>query len=402
MPAQNDDAPRLTLIGKLFLAIFLAVCAGGAWWLFTKDSPKDQSSTGTESKPSASGNSQQTTVRIAYGTEKKRWITWAVDEFKKTSKGKDIAIDLLPMGSIEGARATALESNGIHVWSPASSAYLDTFKSQWEMQHSSGDPIEYSEELALSPMVFVMWKDRYDAFLGKFQTLDFSTISQGLSEAGGWESIAQKPQWGFFKFGHTNPNESNSGLFSLILMAHHYHNKTTPLTMRDIVNPEFQTWLKTTEGAVSGLINSTGSMMRDMVLKGPSTYDAIFVYENVAIDYLKNAEGRWGQLHVSYPAINMWNNNPYYIIKAPWCSTAEKKAARTFLDFLMSDPIQQKSLEHGFRPGNANIAINSPESPFTLYEKYGLKIDLPSVAEPPKGDAISSLLTGWQRIRSAN
>ena len=46
------------------------------------------------------------------------------------------------------------------------------------------------------------------------------------------------------------------------------------------------------------------------MLKGPSSYDAVFVYESVAIDYLKNAEGRWGALHIIYPAYNMWNDNP--------------------------------------------------------------------------------------------
>lgn len=305
------------------------------------------------------------------------------------------------MGSLEGARATVQGDDKIHVWSPASSAYENVFRNLWELERT-GDPIVHSEDLALSPMVYVMWKDRYDAFVAKYEELNFDTIGEALSDPGGWNSIAEKPEWGFFKFGHTNPNSSNSGMLSLVLMAQYYHKKITPLEMGDIVNPGFQGWLKGIEGSVSGLIDSTGNMMRDMVLKGPSTYDVIFVYENVAIDFLKNAEGRWGQLHVSYPDINIWNNNPYYIIDAPWSTGDEKKAARIFLDFLMTEPIQQQSLVHGFRPGNASIPIKGPESPFEQYAKYGLQIDLPSVAQPPQADAINSLLTGWQRIRSSN
>src|SRR5262249_57845261 len=73
--------------------------------------------------------------------------------------------------------------------------------------------------------------------------------------------------------------------------------------------------------------NSTGNMMRDMVLKGPSSFDAVFVYESVAIDYLKNAEGRWGQLRAIYPKLNMWSDNPYYVLDTPWTTDAQKKAA---------------------------------------------------------------------------
>ena len=78
--------------------------------------------------------------------------------------------------------------------------------------------------------------------------------------------------------------------------------------------------------------------MREMVLKGPSSYDALLVYESVAIDYLKNAEGRWGPIHVIYPEYNAWNENPYYILNASWSSDDQRKAAQAFLDFLLSEP----------------------------------------------------------------
>ena len=50
------------------------------------------------------------------------------------------------------------------------------------------------------------------------------------------------------------------------------------------------------QSGVSGLSHSTGDMMKEMVLKGPTSYDGLMVYESVAIDYLAKAEGRWDQL----------------------------------------------------------------------------------------------------------
>jgi ABC-type Fe3+ transport system substrate-binding protein len=119
-----------------------------------------------------------------------------------------------------------------------------------------------------------------------------------------------------------------------------------------------------------------------------------------AIDYLKSAQGRWGDLSVIYPRLNIWNDNPYCILNAPWSSTDQKRAAGLFLDFLMSDQIQRAALEHGFRPGNLNVPVKTPDSPFVRYEASGLKVDLGSVCEPPKAEVIKQfawIMAAYQR-----
>ena len=63
------------------------------------------------------------------------------------------------MGSMEGARAVldGPKPIPIQVWSPASSAYRDAFEREWRTKHDN-QPILKAENLALTPMVFVMWK----------------------------------------------------------------------------------------------------------------------------------------------------------------------------------------------------------------------------------------------------
>src|SRR5258708_29845806 len=102
-------------------------------------------------------------------------------------------------------------------------------------------------------MVFVVWEERYQAVIQKYKTLTFKTIGEALQEKGGWETIAQKPEWGLFKFGHTHPNKSNSGLATLLLMAHEHQNKSKGLEVKDITNAEFQTWMQNLERGVTGL-----------------------------------------------------------------------------------------------------------------------------------------------------
>jgi hypothetical protein len=350
----------------------------------------------TAQKPRPATTAPEVELGIAYGTEKRRWLNEAVKLFADTPDGQRIRVKLLPMGSLQGAHAILDENQQIHVWCPASSMYREVFTTEWEIRHS-GKPIAKEEVLALTPMVFVIWQERYEAFRQKYEEVTFRAIAQALHEEGGWDGIAEQPNWGLFKFGHTHPLESNSGLQALVLMAYDFHYKNQELTVADIVATEFQNWLGTLERGVSGLSNSTGNMMKEMVLKGPSSFDAIMVYESVAIDYLKNAEGRWGRLQVVYPERNMWNDNPYYVLDTDWTGDDHHQAADIFLDFLMSKPIQEAALAHGFRPGNPDVPVKFTDSPFVKYEKYGLSIDLPTVCESPAPQVINNLQQTWQR-----
>jgi ABC-type Fe3+ transport system substrate-binding protein len=401
---MNDPAaPRLTIFGKLAIAALIGGSLWLAWSYFTRGAlpwksaarPADSGTVapGGPARPVPAG---AVTFGVAYGTEKKAWLEWAAAEWAKTDAGARMVPDLIPMGSLEGAQAIVAGDKRIHVWSPASSAYEDVFLQEWSVKQS-GKPILRKENLALTPMVFVFWEARHDAFLKKYKKVRFDTIRQALAEKSGWQGIAQKPEWGLFKFGHTNPNQSNSGLLTLVCMAYEFHAKSKGLELADVLDPKFQEWFESIEKAASGLANSTGNMMKEMVLKGPSSFDALFVYENVAIDYLKGAEGRWGSLRIAYPERNFWNENPYYVLDAPWSSPDQRKAASQFLDFLLSERVQKQALEHGFRPGNVAVPVKTPESPFSRYAANGVQIDLETVTETPRAEVINNLLASWQR-----
>ncbi|MCB9894525.1 MAG: substrate-binding domain-containing protein [Planctomycetes bacterium] len=391
------------------VGIFCAICAAvgvlmlikGAEWFGIGEGPSGTNEVADESTDD-SGSKQPVQpgevieIGIAYGTEKKRWLLDAVAEWEKEPAGKQVKINLLPMGSLEGAQEVLAENKNIHVWSPASSVYKDRFVLDWQLKFS-GDPIYAEDTLAISPMVFVMWEERYQAFIQKYGELNFSTIEQALNEPAGWDGIAGKPDWGLFKFGHTHPNKSNSGLVSLILMAYDYHKKTRDLQLKDILDTDFQSWFESLEKGVNFSVDSTGTLMERMVLTGPSTYDCVMVYENVAMDNIATAAGRWGEIRIVYPDRNLLNDNPYYILNTPWSDDAHKKTAKVFMEFLMSERIQRRALDHGFRPGNVRVPVKFAGSQFVSLENYGVKVDLNTACEPPKGAVLSNILDNWQR-----
>jgi hypothetical protein len=352
-------------------------------------------------RPSLTPDRPPVTINIAYGTEKKQWLEAALKEFRETPPGKRITIKLVPLGSVEGAEAV-LNGPGktpIHVWSPASSAYRDVFERKWHASRDSS-PILETRDLALTPMVFVMWKSRYDAFDHKYGPVTFRTLGEAMKAAKGWETIAERPDWGLsFKFGHTDPAHSNSGLMTLVLVAYDFANKQRNLGLPDVDRAEFRAWLGSFEHGVAkhggSLARSTGTLMEEMVKRGPSEYDCLLVYENLAIDYMKIARERWGpdgELRVIYPDPNIWNENPYYVLDVPWSGPAERLAASDFLEFLMSDAIQRKALEHGFRPGSSSISVDHSDNPLVKAAAYGVRNELPRMCEPPRADVVTALL----------
>jgi ABC-type Fe3+ transport system substrate-binding protein len=339
-------------------------------------------------------------IGIAYGTEKQTWLEWARQEFAKTPAGERVVVRLIPLGSVEGAQAILHGDPRIQVWSPASALYKELFVQDWQIKNGN-PPILREAVLARTPLVFVFWEERYQAFAAKYGKVTFQTVGTALAESSGWQAIAGKPEWGLFKLGHTHPGRSNSGLTALALMAYSYHGKERGLELRDILDPPFQSWLRRFERGVSGLSDSTGSLMRELVLKGPSAFDAVLAYESVAVDSLKSAEGRWGRLRIVYPERNLWSDNPYYVLDVPASSPRQRQAAGEFLDFLLTARIQREALAHGFRPADPAAPIRFAESPFVLYQQFGLRLDPGPVCEPPRAEVLNNLLAGWQRAQGS-
>ena len=339
---------------------------------------------------------QTVEIGIAYGTEKTKWLEWAVAEFAKTEAGKYVKIDLIPMGSIEGAQAVLRQDKRIQVWSPASSMVQDLLVEPWQKEHGN-DPIASDAPLALTPMVYVMWEDRYDAFKTKYQDLNFKTITQALEEPTGWAAVAGKPEWGMFTFGHTNPTESNSGLMTLLLMTYDYWDVMRGVKPEQIMNADFLAWLKKAEGAMDTTENSTGKLMTQMLRFGPSTLNGVMVYENLALSNLQTAEGRWGKIKVAYPKRTVWNDNPFYILDVPWSTPEQREAAKLFQNFLLTKEAQRVARDqYLFRPANVDVPILEQGSAFSKLEGV-VQVDVPAIKRP-SAEVLNQLIQVWKRI----
>src|SRR5262249_38182699 len=130
----STDGPKLTALGRIFVFFFIIACLTGAYYLFV--GKKSLQST-KEAASSLLSGGPPVEIGVAYGTEKQRWLEWAVSEFAKTPEGKHIKVNLIPMGSLEGAHAIISGDQRINVWSPASALYRDIFVQDWPVIYTA-------------------------------------------------------------------------------------------------------------------------------------------------------------------------------------------------------------------------------------------------------------------------
>lgn len=340
-----------------------------------------------------------TRISMLYGTEKKAWIEAAYAGF--SAAHPEVAVDLVAMGSLAAAEAILDGSQKPTVFSPADTLVLNLLAADWDAKfHRSpySDAVA-PEPLVITPLVFAAWQDR-GALVEKSGggNVGWKPLHDALVDNRGWPALGGPSEWGFVKMGHTDPTLSNSGLQALVLMTMEYFGRTQ-ITVADALDPGFQKWLGEIEQGVPKFEQSTGTFMTDMVRFGPSKYDLAVVYESTAIAEIEHAQGRWGNLRVYYPATTMWSDHPA-VLMADGVTDDQRAAARLWLDWLHSVPVQQSALTYGFRPGNPNVAIQSTDAanPFVKYVEYGVQLDIPPVAPPPSGAVVRNLMTMWTRI----
>lgn len=339
-------------------------------------------------------------VTMYYGSEKEAWLVPLVESFNqaknKIEDGSTIVIEAIPMGSIESGDAIVEQRIQPTVWSPASSAYVPVTDAKWLQAH--GEPLvtETPKDLVLSPVVIAMWRPMAEALGWPDRALGWSDVAEIAVSEEGWSAYGY-PEWGTFKFGHTAPNRSNSGIISVIAEAYAGAGKQRDLTMEDLRREDVRAFMTAVESSIIHYGSSTGFFARRMFERGPSYLSAAVMYENlVAEQEAKRLSGESSQLPVVaiYPKEGtFWSNHPYIILNAPWVTDQQREAAEIFQDFLLAEPQQIKSIEYGFRPADPGVPLTSP-----LDIQHGVDPQQPqTVLEVPEGEVVEGVLQLWRQ-----
>jgi Ca-activated chloride channel family protein len=208
----------------------------------------------------------------------------------------------------------------------------------------------------------------------------------------GWSAYGF-PQWGKFKFGHTHPEYSNSGLISLFAEAYAGIDKTAGMTLTDVQNPKTATFLGQIERAVVHYGESTGFFGRKMFGNGPAYLSAAVLYENMVIE-------SYSQKDLPFPVVaiypkegTFWSDHPVGVVNRDWVTAEHKEAAEIYMKFLLEKPQQEAAMGYGFRPGILDIPLVSP-----IDLQHGVNPKEPQTTlEVPSVEVMDSLISLWKQ-----
>jgi len=335
-------------------------------------------------------------VKLVYSSEQREWLTAVAEQFaasQPTLRGRPIQLVLQDRGS-QAIVAEIAQSQPVAII-PASSTQISALGRSGAAKLAGG--ANAPQLIALSPLVLVGWKERTDLLFPPGTTDVWARLHDALQKPN-WAdpSLGGKAEWGPVKLGHASPRTANSGAETLTLLAYAFHHKSQGLTINDINNTEFQRWLQEVESGVNGFPASTDALFGSFLQRGPSAYDVVMAYENLAVTSVERAK-RWGTLQVIYPPATMLSDHPFAILDAPWVTPEQQDAARMFRDYLLGTPAQQLALRYGFRPANAAVSLNDNVSGnmFQNASAIGVTPNLPGGVEAPSPEISDALLNLW-------
>ena len=202
------------------------------------------------------------------------------------------------------------------------------------------------------------------------------------------------PQWGKFRFGHTHPEYSNSGLISLLAEVYAATGKTRGLTREDVAKSETAKYLEEIEQAVVHYGSSTGFFGKTMFNNGPSYLSAAVMYENMVIEAERGDYNLSMDVVALYPKEGtFWSDHPCGLVNAAWNDEEHKEAAQSFIDYLLEKPQQERAMQFGFRPSDVKVPLAAP-----IDEAHGVNPKEPKTTlEVPGADVMNDILKLWSK-----
>ena len=353
---------------------------------------KSRTPTATDS---AASSGEKLELSFTYGSEKEKWINEVTNEFNRgdhrTSGGRRIYIRAIPMGSGEAIDEVIEGRRQPHLMSPASAVFIKLGNAQSQSKYGK-DLITATDNLVLSPVVIAMWKPMAEALGWGKKPIGWSDILALARNQKGWEAYGY-PQWGRFKFGHTHPQFSNSGLISLFAEIYAASGKTAGLTVADVNKPHTADVLSAIERSVVHYGSSTGFFGRQMFSTGPQYLSAAVLYENMVTE-------SYSQNNLPFPVVaiypkegTFWSDHPIGIVEREWVTPEHREAAKTYIQYLLQRPQQEKAMAYGFRPGAVDVPLASP-----IDEAHGVDPKEPKTTlEVPSVPVMDSILNLWQQ-----
>ncbi len=350
----------------------------------------------------AAGTPTAGAVEISFysSNAKEDWVDAATEKFNaaglKIASGKPVFVRVTHVTS--GGSQTDILSGKIQptVWSPGDQGWVDETNQIW--RDRTGQPLvpDACQPTVYAPIGFGMWRPFAEALGWPDQPIGWDTIVELAADPQGWARYGH-PEWGEFKFGHTHPDYSNSGLLIMTALAYDTLGQTSGLTPAAVKSDEVLAAFHNVEFHTYHYGVQNRDLIALMARRGPSYLHAINSSE---AEVLKANAERAGELRFPLAFIfpaggTFWTEQPFCVVDADWVTGEQAEAARLYRDFLLAREQQELAVANYLRPVDPAVALRAP---LTLEGGTDPRVTLaqvPALASP-SGDVTAAIKDVFQ------
>jgi len=326
-------------------------------------------------------------VTISFWTNdtKAEWVEEVTNRFNaarfQTESGQVIVVefnqsdsgDVLPMlqrGEIEPT-----------LWSPGESSWVNDANVVWQDLHRR--PLVSGEcpEVVYTAIGISMWKPMAEAMGWPDEGVGWGEILDLAADPEGWGRYGH-PEWGQFKFGHTHPGASNTGLLALTSLAYWASGVTEALSPEMVRSPQGLEAFRQLELNTHRYGMSTKGLSIKMAERGPGYLHAISSSEIsvLATNYHQKDLLRFPLVFIFPKEGTFWSNNPVCIVDADWVGPEEREAAEIYRDYLLGAEAQGLATEEWLRPADFNFVSSELREEWQYTDIFITRDDVPSMA----------------------
>ena len=396
----------ITAVSLLLVLFVLAACNSSTSAPVSYGTPPPAPPVVHSHTPCAAHTSNPITLTMYYGSEKQAWIEDVVRTFNSRhyiACDGPINVRAIPIGSGDSTEQILQGKIQPDIWSPAGSVWVTLLNDAWHAKNGKdfvGSGATDALPLVSSPIVIAMWRPLAEALGWPKKPIGWADLAALSTDPRGWGAYGHS-EYGAFKFGHTHPDTSNSGLDSVIAEYYAAANKTRDLTTADITNSGARAFVRKVESSVIHYGDSTGFFATEMFNRGPSFLSAAVMYESLVVESYDAAQypnaKNYPPVVAIYPKEGTFlSDHPFTIPQAPWVSVSKRAAAELFADYLLDKPQQAKALQYGFRPAATNaVPLAAP-----IDAAHGVDPQQPaSLLQVPGAQLIRQIKSSWDEQR---
>ncbi len=285
-------------------------------------------------------------LSFVYSLEKENMLKPLIKRFnseRHASDGRPVFVDAKPVASGEVETRIARGTLKPTIWSPASSFWGRLLNHETDRKLVPDE----NPSIVRTPLVIAMWKQLADAYGYPRRKLGYKDL--GELATGGWAAVG-KPQFGPFKYVHTNPDFSTSGLSAVSASYYAAAGKKEGLTEADVAKARDQ--VRRLERSIVHYGDTTSFVAQEMRKHGLGYASAVAMEEITLLELNRDA-GDGARLVAIYPEEGtFYSDNPLITLQADWVSEEQRRAADVFAAFLAETITPEVAGRGGFRPAD--------------------------------------------------